>query len=1024
MANAAFGRPPGLPELPHIDLNLILGSLRLEFPHIPWPTLPGPIGGLIGFINWDLPGITLPNLLLDLQGWLPSLNWPNLTLALPEINLPDYTLPDFTLPDLCRLFLLRFPSLPWPDCSLPDFSGLFAPNITLSSPLKLDGFSADVAFSIAQRMPVVPRVGQSVALKFPYSVNPPVVHPVNLPHPIGPMLYAWLLPVASIELATAKAWPCHLVELFSILTSTLTSRSGSEAQARLESAVRNVLDAFAGLTLNINVLTVVSATSPEKLDPSKLLFDVEIFSVNDAMLCFLFNPLDSTLWDGLLLKPRDCWGHDFEDPRYDAAASLSARAVAIASAWRPLMAESVYQGAHFFFRWMNGRLHRSCMRGNCQSVLLDMALAPVDEEKLPPWAYGWATPALVPSDSGKRIRVQWDHRAGGFELYKSRSSQTPHIYSEVARGADTVGWTALNHSWERLPSALTDEKCRQLDFESSSTCRAWIQHRQGSSAAADGCRCIEGVLTNVPDERSSSLADRLTYGMSNLLLPNPWWQGRTIQSFAIQPDGQQAQQLALPRRVTLNQCANTRVADNAPPPLPPPSPPPPSPPPSSRRRKRRLIAAEAPGRRLSSLPPSSPSQPRDSTTQLLMGLQGCASAHLGSYPDVGLASRHYRLLPQLQFSSACFDARAYTWGAGIRMRAVMRLQAGDAFIAGNASANILMRIRPNDLAKPFERSASILLSINGAWPSPLGLGSDFSIRDARLLLSHTAIGPPGFMLAWGMLSWDLDVTFGAVTIRHNLLFEMAPHSSVQLNALGLPRLGCKLSIRAIALTNAMRLLTKLGKLASGALPLEASDLPLPRLLPAASTLLGFDFALDAELSTISDDTFSIGLFLSGNASAQSYGGFTVDFSFDLAFAPYVNADAEWNAFASNPLRAIEDAGLSLYAGVTLPFGLGTQYLRGVLSKDRFVMEMMTSISIAGFDLEARLSLLPTSISIEVSVSLFGLLGDVSVGLSGALSPTTLSLSLARCPSSPFSALDAPDLLASAPPLRRPHRPHR
>ena len=115
---------PGLGKLPHIDLSMVLGKLRIQFPHIDWPDLGG---GVVAFPNWTFPGISFPNLFKQLQLEFPNLNWP----SLPELSLPNWTLPEFSLPDLINLFSLRFPSLRWPDFQLPEFSGISLPSLGL-----------------------------------------------------------------------------------------------------------------------------------------------------------------------------------------------------------------------------------------------------------------------------------------------------------------------------------------------------------------------------------------------------------------------------------------------------------------------------------------------------------------------------------------------------------------------------------------------------------------------------------------------------------------------------------------------------------------------------------------------------------------------------------------------------------------------------------------------------------------------------------------------------------------------------
>ena len=125
---------------------------------------------------------------------------------------------------------------------------------------------------------------------------------------------------------------------------------------------------------------------------------------------------------------------------------------------------------------------------------------------------------------------------------------------------------------------------------------------------------------------------------------------------------------------------------------------------------------------------------------MLLGLQGCV-VQLEPYAAYTERLRQFLLIPRLQFANACFDARVYAWGTALRMRAIASLPVAmdinnpsDVdYVVGTAAANVSLAIRPE--AGRFDLSLSIMLALEGTWPNPLGLGSDFAINDATIWLS-------------------------------------------------------------------------------------------------------------------------------------------------------------------------------------------------------------------------------------------------------------------------------------------------
>ena len=371
-------------------------------------------------------------------------------------------------------------------------------------------------------------------------------------------------------------------------------------------------------------------------------------------------------------------------------------------------------------------------------------------------------------------------------------------------------------------------------------------------------------------------------------------------------------------------------------------------------------------------------------------MQGCAA----TLEPFDASDQRYHLLSGLAFANACFDARAYTWGAGIRMRATARLSVATnppTFIAGEAVANVSMVIRPHDLSNPFERSVSMRISVAGRWPSPLGIGGELSINNATFSLESSGDG--AVLLAWTKLTWDLDIHYKTWTIRQDLLLEMAPHTDARLSPHGLPRLGCKMEAAAISLADALGLLAEISKLAGATYPWR--DMPVPNLnsgAAAAVAILGSTFAFEAEMSLVDTSLYTAGLYLSIRAEALSFAGFSVDVTGALRFRPNVNDVTVFGSFANDPLQVVEESGFSLMARVTLPLGIGEQSFTGRLSRRRFFLDLKLQLPIAGFNLEAKLSLEPSTIRVTVHASFFGLLGDVASTLTGELSPTRLSLS--------------------------------
>ena len=87
-----------------------------------------------------------------------------------------------------------------------------------------------------------------------------------------------------------------------------------------------------------------------------------------------------------------------------------------------------------------------------------------------------------------------------------------------------------------------------------------------------------------------------------------------------------------------------------------------------------------------------------------------------------------------------------------------RAQSSFEAITGKASASISMAIRPNDIAKPFDRSLRLQIAMAGKWSSPLGLGNDLAIDNANFQLAADSSGAAGMLLGWARVSWDLNLT--------------------------------------------------------------------------------------------------------------------------------------------------------------------------------------------------------------------------------------------------------------------------
>ena len=366
-----------------------------------------------------------------------------------------------------------------------------------------------------------------------------------------------------------------------------------------------------------------------------------------------------------------------------------------------------------------------------------------------------------------------------------------------------------------------------------------------------------------------------------------------------------------------------------PPSPPPPSPPPPSPPPARRSRSLATLHNATSHRRSLQINPSAIAT-------------GGWQHYLGSGTEQYYVSSDLRRITNWLNAETIRQQIVSTFNRNTLLTALGDMRASWDYTApyapwGAISGQITVEATPSSLSLSLAASLSILgVSVSGALSidsssggvvsgSLIGSGGiDFSgVRDALCESCPTALqgslaleilegNAPGIVsatlsaqgnplgisgltlnagaafnltverapglnvpLVWSSAWWHLPVQFGSTAMDSNLLIELPPHSDSSLSAAGLPRLGCRFTGSSVSLVDLLSVLASFGSMLGG-MPLQS--ITPPTFGAASLPFASLSFAIDAEVSSISDGIYRRGLFISLSASAASYGGFTAAFT--------------------------------------------------------------------------------------------------------------------------------------------------